>query len=474
MNTIQFKSSDGGEATVSSDQIEAFQSSFRGDVFHAGTHGYNQVRQIWNGMFDRKPGLVARCVGTSDIIQAVNFARENNLEISVKGGGHNSAGTAATEGGLMIDLSLMRRVTVDRKNKTARVDGGCLLGDVDSETQMHGLAVSAGIISHTGVGGLALGGGFGWISRKYGLSVDNLISAEVVTADGQLVTASATQNEDLFWGIRGGGGNFGIVSAFEFKCAEIGREVYSGLIVKDFSNAGEYMRFNREYVRSLPDEMTVWMVARHAPPLPFLPEDVHGSMVLIVPFVFLGSAEEGEKLIQPIRETTPTLGEHYGMTPWTAWQSGFDPLVDHGARNYWKSHHLKDLSDPCIDTIVDFAGRLPSEECEVFIPHMEGAPSRVTNGDTAFAHRSTPFVLNIHTRWREESDDEACLKWAKDFHDSTQPFAQGVYVNFLSQEGEDRIREAYTDAVWKRLVDVKDKWDPENRFHMNQNIKPSA
>jgi FAD/FMN-containing dehydrogenase len=474
MNPITMKNNDNGQTVVTENQLEEFQSNFRGDVFHAGTHGYDTVRKIWNGMFDRKPGLVARCVGTSDVIQAVNFGRVNNLEMSVKGGGHNSAGTAVTEGGLMIDLSLMRRVTVDKENKTARVDGGCLLGDVDYETQLHGLAVSGGIVSHTGVGGLALGGGFGWISRKHGLSVDNLISAEVVTAKGEFVTASATENADLFWGIRGGGGNFGIVTAFEFKCAEIGTEVYSGLIVKDFSNAQEYMRFHREYVRGLPDEMTVWMVARHAPPLPFLPETVHGKMVVIVPFVWLGDPAEGEKFIRPIQEKTETLGQHVGMTPWVGWQAGFDGLVDHGARNYWKSHHLKDLSDPCIDAIVKFAAKLPSKECEVFIPHMEGAPSRSTEGETAFAHRSPPFVLNIHTRWQEAVDDEKCLQWARDFHEETQPFAQGVYVNFLSQEGEDRIKEAYTDTAWKRLVDVKNTWDPQNLFHMNQNIKPSA
>ena len=474
MNTFNIKTNDGGQTTITENQIQEFQSNFRGDVFHADTHGYNQVRQIWNGMFDRKPALVVRCVGTSDVIRAVNFGRENDLEVSVKGGGHNSAGTAATDGGLMIDLSLMRRVTVDQEKKTARVDGGSLLGDVDYETQLHGLAVSAGIVSHTGVGGLALGGGFGWISRKHGLSVDNMLSAEVVTANGKLVTASATENADLFWGIRGGGGNFGIVTAFEFQCADIGTEVYSGLVVKDFSNAAEYMRFHREYVRKLPDEMTVWMVARHAPPLPFLPEAVHGKMVVIVPFVFLGDPAEGEKLIQPIQEKTETLGQHIGMTPWVGWQAGFDGLVEHGARNYWKSHHLKNLSDPCIDAIVEFAGKLPSEECEVFIPHMEGAPSRAADGETAFVHRSTPFVLNLHTRWQDKQDDQKCLQWARDFHESTQQFAQGVYVNFLSQEGEERIREAYTEPVWKRLVDVKIKWDPQNFFHMNQNINPSV
>ncbi len=463
-----------GANKIDKEKIDEFKLSFRGSVLQAGVHGYEQARQIWNGMFDKRPAIIARCVGTSDVVKAVNFARDNDLEISVKGGGHNSAGTAVCDDGLMIDLSLMRRVSVDREKKTARVDGGCLLGDVDYETQLHGLAVSAGIISHTGVGGLALGGGFGWISRKYGLSVDNLLSAEVVTANGQLVTASENENPDLFWGLRGGGGNYGIVTSFEFKCADIGQEVFSGLIVKDFNDAKEYMQFHRDYVRTLPDEMTVWLVVRHAPPLPFLPDTVHGKLVVIVPFVWLGKPDEGEKLIKPIRDATKSLGEGFGNQPWVDWQSGFDGLVNHGARNYWKSHHLKDLSDPCLDQVIKFAGKLPSEECEIFIPHMEGAPSRTNNNETAFAHRTTPFVINIHTRWQKSEDDERCLQWAREFHEGTRDFASGVYVNFLSQEGDARIKEAYTEDVWKRLVAVKNKWDPLNRFHMNQNIKPTV
>jgi FAD/FMN-containing dehydrogenase len=473
MSTVRVKTIDGSQAAIELSAIEELKANFRGIILLAGDHGYESSRKIWNGMFDRKPGIIARCIGTSDVIKAVNFARKNNLEISVKGGGHNSAGSAVSDDGFMIDLSLMRRVMVNKQDNTAQVDGGCLLGDVDYETQLHGLAVSAGIVSHTGVGGLTLGGGFGWISRKYGLSIDNLISADLVTADGKMITASADENQDLFWGIRGGGGNFGIVTSFKFRCAAIGTEVYSGLIVKDFDNARQYMRFHRDYLRELPDEMTVWMAIRQAPPLPFLPERVHGKLVVIVPFVWLGEPAEGEKLIKPVRETAETLGEGIGMNSWVGWQSGFDGLLVHGARNYWKSHHLKDLSDPCIDQIIEFAGKLPSQECEVFIPHMEGAPSRVAATETAFAHRNTPFVLNIHTRWQDASDDESCQAWAREFHENTQEFARGVYVNFLSQEGEDRIKEAYTTEVWERLVKLKNKWDPQNRFHLNQNIKPS-
>jgi FAD/FMN-containing dehydrogenase len=347
-----------------------------------------------------------------------------------------------------------------------------LLETVDKATQEHGLAVSAGIVSHTGVGGLTLGGGFGWVSRKYGLTIDNLISVEMVTADGAVVHASISENEDLFWAVRGGGGNFGIVTTFEFRTAEIGTELYTGPVVKRFEDAGEYIRFHREYVRSMPDEMTIWMVLRHAPPLPFIPEEYHGKMVVLVPFVWLGDPEEGEKLIQPIRDFGQTIGDGSGLKPWTAWQAAFDGLVEHGARNYWKSHHMKSLSDECIDVITSFAARLPHEESEVFIPHMEGAPARIDRFSTAFPHRNTPFVLNLHTRWLNAADDERCIRWAKDFHEATRPYSEGVYVNFLSLEGAERVREAYTKEVWDRLVATKKRWDPENVFHMNQNIPP--
>ncbi|KPJ78253.1 MAG: FAD-linked oxidase [Deltaproteobacteria bacterium SG8_13] len=472
MDSVNVQTADGSRSTVDLTAIDALDANAKGRILLAGDQEYESSRKIWNGFFDRKPSIIARCMESGDVVKAVKFARDNSLLLSVKGGGHNSAGTAAAEDGMMVDLSLMRQVTVDGRKKTARVEGGALLSDVDFETQQHGLAVSAGIISHTGVGGLTLGGGFGWISRKHGLSVDNLISAEVVTADGRKVTASAEQNQDLFWGIRGGGGNFGIVTSFEFQCAQIGTEVFSGLIVKKFADARKYMQFHRDFVRGLPDEMTVWMVVRHAPPLPFLNEAVHGSMVVIVPFVWLGEKDKGEELVKPIRSITASHGEAMGMNPWVNWQSGFDGLVEHGARNYWKSHHLTDLSDGCIDAILEFASKLPTDECEVFIPHMEGVPGRVSETRTAFAHRRTPFLLNIHTRWRKASDDEKCIRWAKDFHDRTQPFAKGVYVNFLSQEGEDRVKEAYTPEVWERLVAVKKKWDPTNLFRLNQNIRP--
>lgn len=457
---------------IKADKTNELKKGFEGHVLLPDEPGYHEARAIWNGMFDKKPAIITRCITTADVVRAVNFGRDNNLLIAVKGGGHNSAGTAVCDDGLMIDLSLMQKVDVNAANRTVKVQGGCLLSTVDKETQKHGLAISGGIVSHTGVGGLTLGGGFGWISRKHGLSVDNLISAEIVTAEGKIVNASVTENPDLFWAIRGGGGNFGIVTSFEFNAAKIGNEVLCGPIVKKFENMKAYIQFHKDYIRTMPDEMTIWMVIRHAPPLPFLPKDVHGKLVILLPFVWLGDYETGQKLLQPIRDFGETLGDGSGMHPWVGWQSAFDGLVSHGARNYWKSHHLKDLSDECIDIFQSYALSMPTEECEIFIPHMEGAPSRIAPNATAFPHRNTPFVLNIHTRWQKVEDDAKAKQWAGDFHKATEPFSQGVYVNFLSDEGADRVKQAYTGEVWEKLVRCKRKWDPKNLFKMNQNINP--
>ncbi len=458
--------------TVTAEEAAVLRNKLRGMLLMPGEEGYEEARSLWNGMIDRRPGLIIRCLGANDIALGVNLARERGLPLAVKGGGHNVAGNAVCDGGVMLDLSLMRSVQVDPTTRTVRADAGCLLSDIDIETQKHGLAVSGGIVSHTGVAGLTLGGGFGWISRKYGLSIDNLLSAEVVTAEGRVLTVSETQHPDLFWGLRGGGGNFGVVSSFEFHAAPLGPEVFSGIVAHRFEDARAYMQFHAEYVRTLPDEMTVWMVIRHAPPLPFLDEAVHGQLMILVPHVYTGDPMEGERLIQPIRDFGHPHGEFIGTNPWTAWQSAFDGLNTHGARNYWKSHHLKEISSKVIDIVLDFAQRMPSPQCEIFIPHMEGAASRVSNDATAYAHRKAPFILNIHARWTDPADDERHIAWARALHKATNRFADGVYVNFLSDEGPDRVRDAYPPATWARLVELKRRYDPGNLFRMNQNIQP--
>lgn len=475
MEAIRKNTTNRSQAGVDRKALETFTAGLRGEVLVPGDKGYDAARQIWNGMIDRRPAVIARCAGAADVLHAVNFARENGLPLSVRGGGHNVAGNAVCDGGLMIDLSAMKSIRVDPQNRTVRVEPGCLLGELDRETQAFGLATPGGIVSTTGVAGLTLGGGFGWLSRKYGLTVDSLISADIVTAAGDLVTASNTQNADLFWGIRGGGGNFGIVTSFEFRVHEVGPEVYCGLILHPFEAAREYMPFHREFVKSAPDELTAWMVVRKAPPLPFLPESVHGQMVLAVALLYLGDPAEGETLVQPIREFATPHGEHLGLNPFVGWQSAFDGLNAPGARNYWKSHNLKDLSDGAIDAILEYGSKLPSPDCEIFIPHMEGAIQRVPAAETAYAHRDAPFIINIHTRWQDPADDETCIRWARDLFDATRPFSTGgVYVNFLSDEGEARVRDAYPPEVWDRLVQLKNKYDPMNLFRLNQNIKPTG
>jgi len=472
MGRIKALDISGSSIVLDLKEIELLRSKMSGSILLRDDKKYHESREIWNIMIDREPAIISQCQTTNDIIMNVKFARENNLLLSIKGGGHNVAGNSVCEGGMMLDLSPMKSVTLAKEKQTVRVESGCLLSDVDAETQKHGLAVSAGIVSHTGVAGLTLGGGFGWISRKYGLTVDNLLSAEVVTVDGELLQVSKNENSDLFWAICGGGGNFGIVSSFTYRCADIGTHVYSGMIIHDFNNAEEYLRFHREYVRTLPDEMTAWMIIRKAPALPFIPKEKHGKMIIAIPFVYLGKEDEGKKLIQPIRDIKKPIGEAIGQNNWSDWQSGFDELNAHGARNYWKSHHLKELPDDCITKIIHFAKEMPSDSCEIFMPHMEGLPSRVDVSETAFAHRYTPFVLNIHTRWDKKEDDQKCVNWARDFFKETKQYANGVYVNFLGEEGKERIKDAYPKGTWDRLVEVKRKYDPTNFFRMNQNIDP--
>jgi FAD/FMN-containing dehydrogenase len=338
--------------SLQKNEIDEFKASFRGDVLVPGDARYDEVRQIWNAMIDRRPALIARCGSPEDVVQAVKLARARNLLVSIRGGGHNIAGNAVCDDGLMIDLSPMKDVRVDPKTRRATVEPGCTLADFDAAVQPYGLATPVGINSTTGVAGLTLGGGFGWLSRKYGMTIDNLLSAEVVTADGRQVHASETENSDLFWGLRGGGGNFGIVTRFEFRLHPVGPEVLSGLIVFPFHQAKSVLTQFARFTETMPDDLNVWMVTRKAPPLPFLPETVHGKEIVVLAVCYAGDPAEGEKLIEPLRGFGTAYGEHIGVQPYTAWQQAFDPLLTPGARNYWKSHNFCDLSDGAIDTIL--------------------------------------------------------------------------------------------------------------------------
>ena len=406
---------DGNASSISDEALEALAGSLRGSVCVPGDAGYEEARTLWNAMIDRRPGLVIRCLGASDVMQAVNFAREQRSLVAVRGGGHNIGGKAACDDGLMIDLSLMKSVRIDTDNKTAWVEPGATLGDLDREAQAFGLATPVGINTTTGVAGLTLGGGFGWITRKFGMSIDNLLAADVVTADGKRLRASASENTDLFWAIRGGGGNFGIVTAFQFQLHEVGPEVLSGLIIHPFADARELLDKYRDIADQAPDELTVWVVLRKAPPLPFLPEEWHGKEVFVFALCYVGDMEEGEKAVAGLRALGDPIVDVVSPHPFLGWQAAFDPLLTPGARNYWKSHDFTVLTDAAMEAIVDYAGRLPTEECEIFVAHVGGAMARVPSDATAYPNRDAHFIMNVHTRWQEASQDELCVGWARAF-----------------------------------------------------------
>lgn len=474
MTEIRLASLQGGATVVGSETLAVFRETLRGEVCLPGEAGYDEARTIWNAMIDRHPSAVVRCRGAADIMRAVSFAREHGALLAVRAGGHNIAGNAVCEGGLLLDLSLMRSVRIDPVRRTARVEPGAILGDFDREAQALGLATPLGINSTTGVAGLTLGGGFGWLSRKFGLAVDNLISADVVTADGKLVQASATENPDLFWALRGGGGNFGVVSSFEFRLHPVGPNVLSGLIVHPFAPARELLAGYREAAANAPDELTQWVVLRKAPPLPFLPADVHGKEILVFAVCYVGEERDGNRALEPLRGLGTPIADVVGMQPFDAWQSAFDPLLTPGACNYWKSHNFVELSDGLLDVLVSQVAQLPTEECEIFIGQLGGAAGRVAPDAMAYPHRNANFAMNVHTRWREPADRQRSIDWARKLFTEAAPHATGgVYVNFMPEDESDRVSSAY-GTNYAHLMALKSKYDPGNLFRLNQNVRPSA
>ncbi|GAA3970639.1 FAD-binding oxidoreductase [Allohahella marinimesophila] len=452
--------------------IDTFRGELGGPVFEPTDDGYNEARQIWNAMIDRKPALIARCLSADDVVAAVNFGREQSMLISVRGGGHNIAGNAVCDDGLMIDLSYMKDIDINVENQRAYVGPGCRLADFDAAAQAHGLATPLGINSTTGVAGLTLGGGFGWLSRKFGMTVDNLISVDMVTADGRQRHASATENADLFWGTRGGDGNFGIVTRFEFKLHPVGPELLSGLIVFPFDQARAVLTQFARFTENMPDELNVWLVMRQAPPLPFLPESVHGKRIVALAICYAGDPEEGEKLIAPLRSFGDAHGEHVGVQPYVDWQQAFDPLLADGARNYWKSHNFVKLTDDVIRVALEYGEKLASPHCEIFIASIGGQTGRVAEDAMAYSSRDANYVMNVHGRWDTSGEDDHCRQWARAFFEAAKPYASGgAYINFLSNDETDRVEFAY-GAAYKRLVEIKQKYDPENLFRVNQNIRP--
>jgi FAD/FMN-containing dehydrogenase len=472
MTDLNLRTLDASTKKISPDTVAALRFRLRGTVALPGEDGYDTARTIWNAMIDRRPGLVVRCLGASDVINAVKLARDENLLVAVRSGGHNIAGNAVCDGGLLIDLSLMKSVHVDPASATARVQPGATLADFDKEAQAFRLATPLGINSTTGVAGLTLGGGFGWTTRKFGLTVDNLISADVVTADAKLIRANAKEHDDLFWALRGGGGNFGVVTSFEFNLHPLGPEVLSGLVVHPFENAGELLPEFRRIANEAPDELTIWVVMRKAPPLPFIPTEWHGKEVLIFAACYSGDIKEGEKAVKPLRALGKPIADVISPHPFTGWEAAFDPLLTPGARNYWKSHDFADLSDPAIKAILEAVRSLPSPECEVFIAHVGGAMARVPANATAWSNRDAHFIMNAHTRWRDKAQDSACIAWARQLFEATAPYASGsVYINFMPDDENDRVEKAY-GPNYRRLTEIKRRYDPNNLFRVNQNIRP--
>jgi FAD/FMN-containing dehydrogenase len=454
--------------------IAALKRDLNGKVVLPHDAAYESARKIWNGMVDKRPAVIVRCLHTSDVVRAVQFARDSGLPLAVRGGGHNIAGNATCDDGIVIDLSQMNTVSVNPGLRRAHVGGGALLADVDAATQAHGLAVPVGINSTTGIAGLTLGGGFGWLSRKYGMTVDNLESAEVVTAAGDVVRSSATEHPDLFWAIRGGGGNFGIVTRFEFRLHPVGPQVLCGLVVYPAWEGKTVLRKYREFMARAPEELLVWAVLRQAPPLPFLPQEAHGKDVVVLAFCYAGDPAEGEKLVAPLRKFGALVGAHVGVQPYTAWQQAFDPLLTAGARNYWKSHFFAGFPDGLIDAVLDQARKLPSPQCEIFIGALGGATMRPAVDATAYSQRNAEYTMNVHGRWDDPADDAKGIRWTRDVFDATAPYANGgVYVNFLTADEGDRIKNAY-GPNYDRLVKVKRQYDPGNLFRLNQNISPQG
>ncbi|RBI62221.1 FAD-linked oxidase [halophilic archaeon] len=461
------------DTTTDETATQTFRDRFRGDVLREGDEGYDEARTVWNAMIDRTPGLIARPVGTADVVTAVSHARENDLVLSVKGGGHNVTGNAVCEDGLMIDLSEMDDVRVDPKAQTVRVGPGATLGDMDHETQAFGLATPGGVVSTTGVAGLTLGGGLGWLSPKYGLSIDNLRSVDLVTADGELVHASEDENEDLFWGVRGGGGNFGVVTSFEFRCHEVGPEVLFGPIVYAYEDAPDVLRHYGDFARDAPRECCVWVNSLTAPPLPFLPEEHVGTKVLVVVAFYAGDVGDGEAALAPLREYGDPVADAVAPTRYTAAQTTFDELQSAGARNYWKSQNFTELTDEVVDTVVEYAERLPTPESEILVHQVGGAVNDVASDATAYPHRDAEFIVSPAARWEDPSKGDEYVEWVRECDEALAEHATGgTYVNFIGDR-EGRERTAY-GSNYDRLVELKNEYDPGNLFRMNQNVEPTG
>ncbi|MFW6193621.1 MAG: FAD-binding oxidoreductase [Gemmatimonadota bacterium] len=474
MTPIAARTLDNGSTTVSSGEVEQLRDRLRGPLLTEGDGGYEEARTLWNAMIDERPALIAQCTCAADVRTAVHFAREHGLLLSVRGGGHNVAGDAVCGGGLMIDLSPMSAVEVNPETRTARVGAGATVADLDEATQRHGLATTGGIVSTTGVAGLTLGGGLGYLSRKHGLAHDSLRSADVATAHGDLVRAAEDENSDLFWGLRGGGGNFGVVTSFEFDLHEVGPEILSVQVIHPYEAVPDALRCYREFMADAPKEVQVYAALLQGSAELDLPEALHGETLLSIGGLYAGEIADGRDAFRPLREFGDPIADLTQPMPYLEHQRQVDDLFREGHRNYWKSSFYGELSDGLIEAVVERADPVPSPWSSVFFEWMGGAVAEAAPDATAFAHRDATLSLTVAPKWEDPGRDEAMIGWAREFHEATAPYAaDGVYVNYLDKDEGGRVSSAY-GGTYGRLVELKNEWDPQNLFRRNQNIEPTV
>jgi FAD/FMN-containing dehydrogenase len=465
-----------GIPEVSGSALERFRSSFRGELVLPSDEPYEAARRVWNASVDKRPALIARCSGVVDVVRAVEFAREHEMLAAVRGGAHNVAGHGTCDGGIVVDLSRMRGIRLDLVKRTVRVEAGATWGDLDHETQAYGLATTGGMVSTTGVAGFTLGGGIGWLMRKHGLACDNVLAVDIVTAGGRVLPAGADENADLFWGVRGGGGNFGIATSFELQLYPVGPVVTAGAIFFGAEHAGDVLRFYRDWVEEeAPDELTTLVSLATAPPAPFLPEEIHGRPVVIVVGCYSGESKAATRAFRPLKELGSPISDLIGPMPYTAMQTFVDPLWGPGAQNYFKSGYLRALDDEAIEALLRSHERVTSPRSEIHVHNLGGAVARVAEDQTAFGQRDAPYLLNVLARWLEPGESDGHTRWARELYASLTPSATGrAYVNFLGEEGHERVKSAYGEHTFERLVALKNAYDPTNFFRVNQNIPPNG
>lgn len=470
--TIELKGMDGAVVQVAPEALAAFKGAFKGPVLAPADAGYEEARRVWNAVIDRRPGLIARCTGTMDVVQAVRFAREHRLLHSVRGGGHNIAGLAVCEGGLVIDMSLLRGVWVDAVKRTARAQAGCTLADLDRETQLHGLAAVLGFVSETGIAGLTVGGGFGYLTRKHGWTCDTVISMEVVTAEAKVVRASATENAELFWALRGGGGNFGIVTSFEYRLFPVGPEILGGAIAWRGEDAMQVLDAYREFSASAPRELTLVAALRIAPPAPWLPKEIHGKPMAAIFVCYSGKPEDGEALLAPLRKIGRPVADIVARRPYVQMQSLLDATQPKGRRYYWKSHYLGSVSRDAAQLAAAHAARIASPHSAILIFQIGGALNELPPGHSPAGNRDAEYVLNIAGAWEKPEDDAANIQWARETFEAMKPCSTGgTYINFLTQEeGADRIEAAYGRPTLDKLAALKRQWDPHGFFRHTKGL----